>query len=408
MVWEITKAGVYKDLHDFGGTVTNASGTQGPDGQGPYGSISFDNSGNLYGTCTSGGPFADYAHEKYGGILWEITTKGTYRDLHDFGGTVKDSQGKSFPDGWWPSPSAVFDASGNIYGTTESGGIMSDISAPAGPGIVWERSSAGAYKILHDFNAQGEGYQPIAGVTLDAAGNLYGTTCYGGVSSGLYSGGTVWEITAGGVYSHLHDFYGSVATSSGKVVPDGTQIVGGVSFDASGNLYGTASEGGASLLTFDNGFGMVWVIAGGLKSLSVEKTSIYGGNPLNSTVTLARGAPTAGLTVGLSSNSNSATEPKSVFLAPGAASIQVLVDTFPVATPTTVTLNSILDMVAKSAKFIIDPPIPSAFAVAPTTVTGGSLSTATVKLSGPAPSGGFSVSISSNSGAATVPASVTV
>ena len=59
-----TATGTYKDLHDFGGTIVNADGSSGPDGQRPPGTLALDNEGNLYGTTYDGGPFAS------SGMVW--------------------------------------------------------------------------------------------------------------------------------------------------------------------------------------------------------------------------------------------------------------------------------------------------------------------------------------------------
>jgi fibronectin type 3 domain-containing protein len=250
MVWEITANGTYKDLHDFGGTIVHANGTSGADGEDPAGDVTFDRVGNMYGTTFLGG----YGPEN--GMLWEITTSGTYKDLHDFGGPVANSNGAISGDGIEPLAGVTFDTAGNMYGTTYRGGANE-------AGIVWEIMSAGNYEDLHDFggtvtNAGGtigqDGYYPNASVTFDNAGNMYGTTTIGG-SDGLGVGGIVWEITASGTYEVLHDFGGTVTDSDGTSGPDGSAPDAAVAFDAAGNMFGTASGGGAN-----GDDGMVWEI----------------------------------------------------------------------------------------------------------------------------------------------------
>lgn len=88
MVWEITVAGVYKDLHDFGGTVTKADGTVGMDGLEPTAGVTIDLAGDVYGTTSGGGTYGGTIGVGQGGVVWVITTSGAYIDLHDFGGNV--------------------------------------------------------------------------------------------------------------------------------------------------------------------------------------------------------------------------------------------------------------------------------------------------------------------------------
>jgi uncharacterized repeat protein (TIGR03803 family) len=98
----------------------------------------------------------------------------TYRDRHDFGGTVINADGVSGPDGFQPLAGITFDLAGNKYGTTFEGGAN-------GLGTVWEITASGTYKDLHDFggiviNADGasgrDGLSPFAAVTFDSAGNI--------------------------------------------------------------------------------------------------------------------------------------------------------------------------------------------------------------------------------------------
>jgi uncharacterized protein (TIGR03437 family) len=239
IVWEIASSGTYMDLHDFGGTVTNAGGTSGADGSTPSAGVTFDSAGDKYGTTTKGG-----AHNQ--GLVWEITASGSYRDLHDFGGTVTTAGGASGTDGEEPFAGVTFDATGNMYGTTGGGGANKG-------GIVWEIESTGAYKDLHDFggtvvDANGasgpDGIEPyMASVSLDGSGNLYGTTLVGGQYTGYAlpnntvsaGGGTVWEITASGTYKDLYDFV------DGGVGQWGFWPAAGVTLDKSGSIYGTTS-----------------------------------------------------------------------------------------------------------------------------------------------------------------------
>jgi hypothetical protein len=129
-------AQAYVDLHDFGGTTTNADGDTGPDGGFPYGGVAFDTAGNMYGTAYNGGA------NGYG-MVWELTSTGAYRDIHDFGGTVRNANGTNGPDGFGPEAPITVDSKGNLYGTTSEGGPYDKNNSPAG--IVWKITNTGTY-----------------------------------------------------------------------------------------------------------------------------------------------------------------------------------------------------------------------------------------------------------------------
>jgi uncharacterized repeat protein (TIGR03803 family) len=218
-VFELTpKTGggwVEKVLHSFG---------HGKDGQLPECNLIFDAAGNLYGTTVGGG-----AHG--GGIVFELLpqTNGSWTEtvLHNFGASPAG--------GFNPHAGLIFDPSGNLYGTTNGGGSH-------GTGMVFELmpKPGGGWteKLLHSFTANGkDGFPPYAGLILDAAGNLYGTTQAGG----LYDYGTVFELTptvqGGWSEKILHNF-----NQNGT---DGIDVFSGLVFDAAGNLYGTTAAGGS-------------------------------------------------------------------------------------------------------------------------------------------------------------------
>jgi uncharacterized repeat protein (TIGR03803 family) len=205
-----------KVLHSFNGT----------DGASPNGLI-FDAAGNLYGTTFQGSTYGD-------GTVFELTPTGgggwTEKVLHNFSG---------YPgDGSRPLADLIFDAAGNLYGTTEEGGTY---GLPFGSGTVFEVTpqAGGGWTetVLYAFCSQdcNDGGGPEAGLIFDAAGNLYGTT----VGGGTYRGGAVFELTptAGGGWTEqvLHSF-GNGA--------DGAELYAGLIFDAAGNLYGTTQYGG--------------------------------------------------------------------------------------------------------------------------------------------------------------------
>ena len=129
--------------------------------------------GNLYGTTLEGGT------DNIDGTVFELkhTTKGwTETILHSFGASGDGSQ---------PYCALTLDTAGNLYGTTNVGGAYDR-------GTVFEVTPSGTETILWSFGNGTDGANPLAGVVRDAAGNLYGTTDYGGA----YGYGTVYEVTS--------------------------------------------------------------------------------------------------------------------------------------------------------------------------------------------------------------------
>lgn len=247
MVWELTSAGVYKDLHDFGGMVVNGFGGSSADGGKPFGGVALDGSGDMFGTTHQGGVYN-------GGIVWELSSGGVYKDVHDFGGTTANADGISGPDGAGPQAGVTFDNAGNMYGTTTFGGPY---DPRYGGGIVWEITGSGNYKDLHDFGKGSDGSEPFGGVTPDAHGDVYGTTSVGGLYGTSGDTGMVWEITAAGSYYDIHDFGGKTVNAGGTSGLDGFAPQSAVTLDSSGNVYGTTSLGGPYNEEY-MGDGIVW------------------------------------------------------------------------------------------------------------------------------------------------------
>ncbi len=201
----------------------------GPDGEYPQNAVVFDANGNLLGTTKQGGANGF-------GTVFKLTRFGniwTETDVYDFQG---GSDGKSAIAG------LTIDTAGNIYGATSDGGS-------GGGGTAFELIPSGSsytFKLLYSFTGQqGKNCGPWGALTMKADANLYGTTYCGGQNGrgsvfGLTNNGGIW------VYTSLHDF-----PSFGN---DGENPISNVTFDANGNLWGTASQGGGL------GTGAVWMI----------------------------------------------------------------------------------------------------------------------------------------------------
>lgn len=208
----------------------------------PAAGLTFDSSGNLYGTTVEGGTGSSCTAGC--GAVFELTptAKGGWNEtvLHSFLGANGD--------GAWPFSRVILDASGNVYGTTFAGGESSG-------GTVFELSpgSGGQWSetVLYSFNHNDkDAAAPMASVIFDAAGNLYGTT----TSGGRFQQGTVFELspgTGGWNETILHNF-----NNNGK---DGSQPYDGLIFSPAGRLYGTTFSGGSN----GSGWGTVFALARG-------------------------------------------------------------------------------------------------------------------------------------------------
>jgi uncharacterized repeat protein (TIGR03803 family) len=269
----------YKVLHSFIGT----------DGSGPWGGVAFDRKGNLYGTTASGGTGTCGLYNC--GVVFQVTPHAngnwTETTLYDFVGGN---------DGATPYDTVILDGSGNIYGTNtkggaheagtafelapssggwglttlyafcpeigksgceDGGGTQAGLTLDQSGNLYGPKSGGGGYAgsvfeltsgsggwgetILYTFGmGKGDGAGPHADLIFDSAGNLYGTTQYGGIQCGSSSCGTVYELSltsSGWVEAVLHRFH-----DNGK---DGfTPGWGALAMDQSGRLYGSTRGGG--------------------------------------------------------------------------------------------------------------------------------------------------------------------
>ena len=339
-------------LHSFGG---------GSDGSFPgWGDLVWDQQGNIYGTTRAGG----------------VSNLGTVFQLTKSGDTWTETPIYSFsgaPDGADPVGGVIVDADGTVYGTTVVGGLHNCRGVDCGtvykltytPGIGWHET------ILYTFTGGDDGANPAAGLTLDAAGNLYGATTNGGsqaggtifelvrsgdtyafkviysivgtpgfpnsgpaanltrdaagnfygttVGDGKFLSGSVFKLTntqqtarsphgvSGWKYTTLHDFTGG---------DGGNQPFSAVTIDTDGTLYGTASMGGSQLR------GVVWMIKPKvvLTSLVLNPSSVKGGNISIATIMLNAPAPDGGLGVAMTTDQPLFVHPPSLVIVPGGLS----------------------------------------------------------------------------------------
>ncbi|HEY3778600.1 MAG TPA: choice-of-anchor tandem repeat GloVer-containing protein [Rhizomicrobium sp.] len=224
-VFKLAPDGTETVLHAFAG---------GSDGSGPAAGLIMDISGDLYGTTAAGGGTGCYS---YGcGTVFKLAPDGAETVLYAF-------QGGS--DGGNPSAGLIADKSGNLYGTTQYGGTGGIVSA----GTVFEVTPDGQEKVLWDFCSKDsceDGEFPVAGLIRDKAGNLYGTTTWGGIV------GTAFKLAPDGTLATLHGFTDD---------PDGANPFGGLVMDKAGNLYGTTESGGKECGDYGSSCGIVFRIA---------------------------------------------------------------------------------------------------------------------------------------------------
>jgi uncharacterized repeat protein (TIGR03803 family) len=200
----------------------------GTDGASPYAGVTFDTAGNLYGTTYAGGA-------KGSGTVFKLTPGSTASWieslLYSFTGGA---------DGKEPLAGVILDTEGNLYGTTLEGGL------PANYGVVFTLRPLpnGRWQevVLHAF-ADAPAANPTAGLVFDAAGNLYGTTTLGASTRlGACNGGcgTLFKLTRGSpggwTFGVLHRF----GRGSDGYNPSGDLIL-----DSTGNLWGTTRLGGS-------------------------------------------------------------------------------------------------------------------------------------------------------------------
>lgn len=232
-VFELSPSGqnwIYKDIYDFAG---------GSDGNGPQGGLVFDAAGNLYGTTETGGTGAG-CHRAACGTVFELTQSNGHwskTTLYNFAGGSTDGQN--------PVTKLIFDPSGNLYGTTLGGGIMGGNNCGIGCGSVFELSpTAHGWQetgIYFFTEKHGDGAIPNGGLVLDTAGNLYGTTSTGGLQDEDCGIGC-------GVAFKISPLSGGGLSESIIYTFTEPQPVAGLVIDDAGDLYGTTNSFSASIV----------------------------------------------------------------------------------------------------------------------------------------------------------------
>lgn len=225
VVFKFAPDGTLSILHRFRGR---------KGGWDPNGPLLRDVSGNLYGTADIGGG-ADRI-----GTVFRIAPDGTFQVLYTFEGG---------PDGDYPFGGLVMDPMGNLYGGTWS--------SNSGGGVIYRLSPTSHRKwretVLHTFQGGSDGTYSSGNLLLDSAGNIYGTTEFGG-GSGCQNGygcGIVFRLAPDGSETVIHNFLGG---------SDGNYPNAGLVQDERGNLYGTTQEGGSDNC-LDLGCGTIFKIA---------------------------------------------------------------------------------------------------------------------------------------------------
>jgi len=205
--FKLTTAGVFSSLSAFGTTT----------GSRPASGFIMDSNGNFYATASSGG---------LGGFgsVFGMTPSGTRGRIASFTGMAGATPGAA------PLGGLALAGNGSLYGTTHDGGA-SDM------GTIFRLTPANAHVLLAEFNGA-NGAAPACGPSLGPDGNLYGTTTAGG----LEELGTIYQITPAGALTTLHSF----------TAAEGSDPLGPLLVAPDGTMYGTLSTGGP------NGFGGVF------------------------------------------------------------------------------------------------------------------------------------------------------
>lgn len=218
-VFKMTLEGVLTTIYSF----SYKDGTY-PNGAHPYAGLLLGTDGVFYGTTFSGGSTGNICSAGCG-TVFKITRNGVLTTLHSF----------SLTDGANPVGSLIQGTDGNLYGTTEFGGVGTCSGENAGCGTIFKISPTNGFTVVHSFTGD-DGANVHGGVIEGTDGNLYGTTAQGGA----YSGGNVFRATPDGEVTALYSFCAQTGCA------DGEGPFAALLQAKDGNFYGTTVAGGTS------------------------------------------------------------------------------------------------------------------------------------------------------------------
>jgi uncharacterized repeat protein (TIGR03803 family) len=247
LVCTLTAAGsaqTFSVLHNFELT----------DGQNPEGVLAKDAAGNLYGTTLFGG---EVTQESIGyGVIFKLAKgSGSWKEsvLYEFADGA---------DGSNPETGLIAGPGGSGFGAASFGGIFTGGFCPdGGCGTVYEMGRDGKFSVVYGFTGAPDGQQPFSALLKAANGTIYGTTEYGGTLDCPFNSagcGTVYEVDASGTEKVIYSFLGP---NNGL---DGANPFSAVVEDAAGNLYGSTVFGGTvnnNLCSPDAGCGTIFELS---------------------------------------------------------------------------------------------------------------------------------------------------
>lgn len=240
VIFKMSPAGVFTTLHSF------CLQQSCSDGEDPLGTLVQAANGVFYGTTAIGSNIVAP------GTIFAITSTGNFTRLYSFCSQTNCA------DGELPESGLIQGTDGNLYGTTNDGGLQ-NCGGVNGCGTIFRISPAGKFTTLYSFCSQGgnpcpDGANPVGSLVQGADGNFYGTTCCGGNNT---TGGTVFKMTPAGSLTTLYTFCSLTNCADGSN-PQGALIQG-----TDGSFYGTTKTGGFSGCTFyglPNGCGTIFRI----------------------------------------------------------------------------------------------------------------------------------------------------
>ncbi len=201
----------------------------GTDGVSANPGLAFDQAGNLYGTTAFGGNINDPSY-RGNGIVFKLVPKNGRWLKTELHAFAWDGK-----DGIVPTAGVILDPAGNVYGTTQNGGAYGDDYGGCGSVFKLAPNPDGSWteNLLYSFDGA-NGCLPAAGLTFDATGNLYGATEYGG----SLNDGTIFKLTLNPDGTWSESMIRSFSWG------DGSYPAASLIFDADGNLYSTTAGGG--------------------------------------------------------------------------------------------------------------------------------------------------------------------